>query len=43
MTSEMEGSDWRAGASLVLSSGWRRGSDEEIMAGVGEGPDDCGG
>jgi hypothetical protein len=30
MTSEIEGSDWRAGASF--SSEARRGSDEEIMA-----------
>lgn len=36
MTSEMEGSDWRAGGSLVLSSAARRGSEEEIMLGVGE-------
>lgn len=43
MTSEMEGSDWRAGASVALSSGCRRGSDEEIMLGTGEGIDDCDG
>lgn len=34
MTSEIEGSDWRAGASF--SSEARRGSEDEIMAeGVG--------